>query len=91
MEFETETRRHVSCHEVSLFVLHCLEQQLLNLSFFDSAIRFLVNEYKADPNTFLYDSSYGTSDKYSIMSKIYIDLGNYLSGKSDFIKIKLAL
>lgn len=49
--------------------------------FFYSAIRFLVDEYKADPNTFIYDWSYDTSAKSSLMSKVYIDLGNYLAGK----------
>ncbi len=85
MVSNTQTRRHVSCYEVSLFVSNCPEQQSLNLSFFDSVIRFLISEYKTDPNTFLYEWSYDTSDKHSVMSKVYIDLGNYLSGKTTFL------
>jgi hypothetical protein len=55
--------------------------ELLFYFCFDSTIQFLVNEYKADPNTFLYDWKYDTSDKHSVMSQVYIDLGNYLAGK----------
>ncbi|CAF3723721.1 unnamed protein product [Rotaria sordida] len=44
-----------------------------------SAIHFIVNEYKCDPNTFIYDWSYDILDKSSLISKVYIDLGNYLS------------
>ena len=57
---------------------------IIDFVFGDSSIRFLVDEYKADPNTFLYDWKYDTSDKHSMMSQIYIDLGNYLSGKNIF-------
>lgn len=53
----------------------------LNKSEFDSIIKYLVNEYQIDPNTFLYDWKYDTTEKYSIMSQLYIDLGNYLSGR----------
>lgn len=48
---------------------------------FVSIIKYLVNEYKVDPNTFLYDWKYDTTEKHSIMVQVYIDLGNYLSGK----------
>ncbi|CAF1665687.1 unnamed protein product [Rotaria sp. Silwood1] len=44
-----------------------------------SCLHFLINEYKADPDTFIYDWTYDTSDKNSVMSKTYVDLGNYLS------------
>ncbi|CAF3601937.1 unnamed protein product [Rotaria socialis] len=44
-----------------------------------SVIRFLVNDYKLDPNTFVYTWSYDVFHQKSNMSQIYIDLGNYLS------------
>ncbi len=56
---------------------------------FDSAIQFLINEYKVDPNTFLYDWKYDTHEKHSIMTQAYIDLGNYLSSKNKFFEIEL--
>jgi hypothetical protein len=56
----------------------------MNYSFFHSAVHFLVNEYKVNPETFIYDWTYDTSDKNSLMSKVYIDLGNYLSSKDHF-------
>ncbi|CAF2209231.1 unnamed protein product [Rotaria magnacalcarata] len=44
-----------------------------------SVMRFLVNDYKLDPNTFVYTWSYDVFHHKSNMSQIYIDLGNYLS------------
>ncbi|CAF3189330.1 unnamed protein product [Rotaria sp. Silwood2] len=44
-----------------------------------SILHFIVNEYKIDPNSFIYDWSYDTSDNSSLIVKVYIDLGNYLS------------
>ncbi|CAF3366089.1 unnamed protein product [Rotaria socialis] len=44
-----------------------------------SAINFITNEYKLDRNRFIYDWSYDASDKSSLISTVYIDLGNYLS------------
>jgi hypothetical protein len=53
------------------------------LYFSSSAIQFLVDDYKADPNTFLYEMGYDTEEKHSRMSTVYIDLGDYLSGKTN--------
>ncbi|CAF2149755.1 unnamed protein product [Rotaria magnacalcarata] len=50
-----------------------------------STLQFLINEYKADPDTFIYDWAYDTFDKISVMSTIYIDLTNYISGKKQLI------
>ncbi|CAF3664255.1 unnamed protein product [Rotaria sp. Silwood1] len=44
-----------------------------------SVLHFIINEYKIDPNSFIYDWSYDTSDNSSLIAKVYIDLGNYLS------------
>ncbi|CAF1075343.1 unnamed protein product [Adineta steineri] len=44
-----------------------------------SILRFLVDEYKVDSNTFIYKRTYDYKREIQIMSRIYIDLGNYLS------------
>ncbi|CAF0976990.1 unnamed protein product [Adineta ricciae] len=44
-----------------------------------STIDFLVNEYQLDPDTFLYESSYDTTENKTLFTKLYIDLENYLS------------
>ncbi|UJR20060.1 hypothetical protein I4U23_023194 [Adineta vaga] len=44
-----------------------------------SVIDFLVNEYKVNRDTFLYDSSYDATTKQSQLTRLYIDLENYLS------------
>jgi hypothetical protein len=46
-----------------------------------SAAKFLNEVYKVDRDSFLYESSYNVFSKYSPLSKLYIDLGNYLSGR----------
>lgn len=56
-----------------------------NFISFHSIIKYLVNEFQIDPNTFLYDWKYDALEKYSLMSQAYIDLGNYLSGKMKFL------
>ena len=53
----------------------------MNFSIIDSALRFFVDEYKVDPNSFYYQWHYNTSNDNSLMSRVYIDLGNYLAGK----------
>ena len=50
-----------------------------------STIDFLVNEYKLDPDTFFYESSYDTTEKKSLFTKLYIDLENYLSSKHSLV------
>ncbi|CAF1222881.1 unnamed protein product, partial [Didymodactylos carnosus] len=37
-----------------------------------SAIQFLVDGYKADPETFIYDCAYDTSNKGCLISKLYV-------------------
>ncbi|CAF1300626.1 unnamed protein product [Rotaria sordida] len=44
-----------------------------------SAIQFLSDEYKLDPNTFLSSASYDAQRKHLFYTDIYIDIGNYLS------------
>ncbi|CAF1187591.1 unnamed protein product [Adineta steineri] len=44
-----------------------------------SVIHFLIDEYKVDPDTFLYSSSYDISDNDSLMTDVYINLGHYFS------------
>jgi hypothetical protein len=45
-----------------------------------SVVNFLIDEYKINAETLLYNSSYDTFAKHSLMSTLYIDLGQYLSG-----------
>ncbi|CAF4802356.1 unnamed protein product [Rotaria sp. Silwood1] len=44
-----------------------------------SVIQFIINEYKSNSDTFIYDWNYDTWDKSSLIANVYIDLGNYLS------------
>ncbi len=55
------------------------KQQYENVFFHSSAIQFLVDEYKLDPNTFLSNATYDAERKHLLYSEIYIDMGNYLS------------
>jgi hypothetical protein len=49
-----------------------------------SVLRFLIGEYELNSGTFLYEWNYDATHQISVISNIYIDLGNYLSGrKSD--------
>ena len=47
-----------------------------------SAANFLNEEYKVERHSFLYESSYDAFTKHSLLSKLYVELGNYLSGKN---------
>ena len=41
----------------------------------------MVDNHGADSNTFLYEMKYDTHEKNSLMSTVYVDLGESLSGK----------
>ena len=48
---------------------------------FSSVLQFLIEQYHADPNTFSYDESYDVKHDVQLMSRVFIDLGNYLASK----------
>lgn len=49
-----------------------------------SMVNFLVEEHKLNRDSFLYESNYDASTKHTLISKLYIDLGNYLSGNDEY-------
>lgn len=53
----------------------------MNSFVIDSVLQYFVDQYKVDPNNFYYEWQYDAFNDTSLMSQVYIDLGNYLAGK----------
>ena len=59
----------------------CLCRRTFSTDLSSSVMKFLTEQYHLDPNAFSYDESYDIKHDVSIMSHVYINLGDYLARK----------